>query len=137
MFLNEVKLIGNLGGDATKFNLPNGSKVKVSFQLATQRSWKNKEGQYETRTDWHRIVVWGGLTKFAEGLKKGERVLVTGELRSREYEKEIGNGNKKQDVTMYVTEIYASQLRRMDRRKDSNEPIDAEEEAPADHDGPV
>ena len=132
MYLNHVMLIGNLGGDAEKITL-NHSKVKVNLQLATQRSWKNKEsGEYESRAEWHRVVVWGGLTKFAETLKKGERILVVGELRTREYEKGVGTGESKQDIPIKVTEVYASQLRRMERRKDSDEPLEPAETMPAD-----
>lgn len=132
MFLNHVMLIGNLGGDAERINL-NHSKVKINLRLATQRSWKNKEsGEYATRTDWHRVVVWGGLTKFAETLKKGERILVVGELRTREYEKGVGTGENKQEIPITVTEICASQLRRMERRKDSDEPVEPAEAMPAD-----
>lgn len=122
MHLNEVRLIGNLGGDAEKTILQNGSKTKVTFQVATQKSWKNKEtGEYDSKTQWHRIVVWDGLAEHAAGLKKGERVLISGEIQYRDYEKGIGQGNTKLDVTMYVAEIVADSVRRMDRRKDADD----------------
>ena len=71
-----------------------------------RRPGKNREsGEYDSRTEWHRIVVWGGLTKLAQTLKKGEHVYVSGELRYREYDKEVGKG---------VAEIHAGEIRRLD-----------------------
>ena len=127
MYLNEVKLIGNLGNDAKTITLQN-DRMKVVFQMATQRSWKNKDGKYESRTEWHNIVVYSGLTKFAANLLKGERVLVNGELRTREYEKEIGEGKKKTTATFQITEIFADSIRRMDRRKDDDTDFEPENE---------
>ena len=57
-------------------------------------------------------MVWGGLTKFAQTLKKGEHVYVSGELRYREYDKEVGKG--KDTVKMPVAEIHAGEIRRLD-----------------------
>jgi len=50
--------MGHLGADAEKNILQNGSKAKTTFQLATTKYWKDKEtGEYESKTQWHRIVV--------------------------------------------------------------------------------
>ena len=122
MYLNDVKLIGNLGGEAEVKTANNQNEYAI-LSVAVNESWKNKEsGTYDTRTDWARVVVWGKLTNFAKTLKKGERILVTGKLRTREYDKEIGKGKSKTDVTMYVTEVHATRLQRMDRKpKDAAE----------------
>ena len=122
MYLNDVKLIGNLGGDA-EVKTANNQNEYVILSVAVNESWKNKEsGDYDTRTDWARVVVWGKLTNFAKTLKKGERIFVTGKLRTRAYDKEIGNGKSKTDVTMHVTEVHATRLQRMDRKpKDAAE----------------
>ena len=83
MHLNEIKLIGFVGQDAELKSLQN-SKELVRFDVATKVSWKNRDsGEYDSRTEWHRIVVWGNLTKFAQTVKKGEHVHVSGELPSR------------------------------------------------------
>jgi len=112
MYLNEIKLIGFVGQDA-ELKSPQNSKELVRFDIATKVSWKNREsGEYDSRTEWHRIVVWGGLTKFAQTLKKGEHVYVSGELRYREYDKEVGKG--KDTVKMPVAEIHAGEIRRLD-----------------------
>jgi single-strand DNA-binding protein len=122
MYLNDVKLIGNLGSDA-EVKTANNQNEYVILSVAVNESWKNKEsGHFDTRTDWPRVVVWGKLTNFAKTLKKGERILVTGKLRTRDYDKQIGKGKSKTDVTIYVTEVHATGLQRMDpRSKDRTE----------------
>jgi single-strand DNA-binding protein len=112
MYLNEIKLIGFVGQDA-ELNSSQNSKELVRFDIATKASWKNRESGEYSRTEWHRIVVWGGLTKFAQTLKKGEHVYVSGELRYREYKKEVGKG--KDTVKMPVAEIHAGEIRRLDQ----------------------
>ena len=114
MYLNEIKLIGFVGRDAERKRSQN-SKELVRFDIATKVSWKNQDsGEYDSRSEWHRIVVWGNLTRFAQTLKKGEHVYVSGELRYREYEKAVGQG--KNTVTMPVAEIHAAEIRRLDPR---------------------
>ena len=114
MHLNEIKLIGFVGQDA-ELKSPQNSKELVRFDVATKASWKNRDsGEYDSRTEWHRIVAWGNLTKFAQTLKKGEHVYVSGELRYREYQKAIGEGSH--SVTMPVAEIHAAEIRRLDPR---------------------
>src|SRR6516225_9315918 len=105
IYLNEIKLVGFVGQDAEAKSSQN-SKELVRFDVATKASWKNRDsGEYGSRTEWHRIVVWGNLTKFAHTLKKGERVYVSGEPRYRQYEKAVDEG--KNTVTMPVAEIHA------------------------------
>ena len=114
MYLNEIKLIGFVGQDAELKSSQN-SKELVRFDVAPKASWKNRDsGEYDSRTEWHRIIVWGNLTKFAQTLKKGEHVYVSGELRYRDCEKEVGEG--KDTVKMPVAEIHAAEIRRLDPR---------------------
>lgn len=87
MYLNRLTLIGFIGGDAETKTISNGSTL-TSFSVATQRSWKNSEGAWESRTEWHRCISFGKLADFAATLKKGAHVQVEGELRGREYEKD-------------------------------------------------
>ena len=87
MYLNRLTLIGFIGADAEVRNSNNGSQFTVS-SVATKRSWKNAQGDWESRTEWHRCLNFGKLGEFAASLKKGAHVQVEGELRSREYEKE-------------------------------------------------
>ena len=114
MYLNEIKLIGFVAQDAERKSSQN-SKELVRFDVATKASWKNRDsGEYDSRTEWHRIVVWGNLTRSAQTLKKGEHVYVSGELRYREYDKEVAKG--KDTVKMPVAEIHAAEIRRLDPR---------------------
>jgi single-strand DNA-binding protein len=73
MYLNEIKLIGS--GQDAELKSSQKSKELVRFNVATKASWRNREAAaYDSRTEWHRIVAWGNLTKFAQTLKKGEHV---------------------------------------------------------------
>ena len=113
MYLNQVSLIGFLGKDA-ELKTTNNKRDFVVLSVATGRSWKNKESQeYKRETDWHRVVAWGNLTKFAQKLKKGEHIFVQGELRPRQYDKQVGKGNAKEEVTMYVADIQADTITRL------------------------
>jgi len=85
---NTVRLIGRLGNDpeVTKFD---NNKQKVTFSLATDESYKNKDGERVEDTQWHNVEVWNGLSKVAENyLKKGQEVVVEGRLVHDTYEKD-------------------------------------------------
>ena len=113
MYLNQVSLIGFLGKDA-ELKTTNKDRDFVILSIATTRSWKDKESQeYKRETDWHRVVAWGNLTKFAQKLKKGEQIFVQGELRPRQYNKQVGKGKTKEEVTMYVADIHADTITRL------------------------
>ena len=72
MYLNRLTLIGFIGGDDETKTISNGSTF-TAFAVATQRSWKNGDGAWESRTEWHRCVSFGKLADFAATLKKGPR----------------------------------------------------------------
>jgi len=112
MYLNQVSLIGFLDKDA-ELKTTTNNRDFVVLSVATGRSWKEKQSQeYKRETDWHRVVAWGNLTKFAQKLKKGEHIFVQGELRPRQYDKQVGKGKDK-DVTMYVADIQAHTIIRL------------------------
>ena len=129
MFKNHVDLIGFIGSDPETHQLENASSL-TSFSLATKTSWKNESGSYESRTEWHRIVVWGKLAGFAASLRKGAHIEVEGQLRHRVYQKEISTGQKKIAVDMTVSEIHVSAIRKLDRNgshaKSGDEPVSDE-----------
>jgi single-strand DNA-binding protein len=87
MYLNRLTLIGFIGGDDETKTISSGSTF-TAFAVATQRSWKNSEDAWESRTEWRRCVSFGKLADFAATLKKGAHVQVEGELRGREYERD-------------------------------------------------
>jgi single-strand DNA-binding protein len=110
MYQNKVTLIGFLGNDAEVRSNDNRSFTTLS--LATKSSYK-KDGQYISRTEWHRCVVFGNLSEFAGTLKKGAHLQVEGELRSREYEtKKVG---KKPAETKTIWEIRVTSILKLDR----------------------
>ncbi|MGH9452977.1 MAG: single-stranded DNA-binding protein [Terriglobia bacterium] len=82
--------------------------------MANKRSWKNAQGEYESRTYWHHAVAWNRLAEFATTLKKGMHVQLVDELRTREYEKEYGN-RKKFTVKRRVCEIALQSILKLDR----------------------
>jgi single-strand DNA-binding protein len=97
--LNKVMIIGRLGRDPEVKYLPSGQAV-ANFSVATSRTWTDKEGKQEERTEWHRIVAFGKRAELCgEYLSKGRQVYIEGELRTREWEKD---GQKR-----YTTEIVA------------------------------
>ena len=70
---NKVILIGRLGQNAEAKTAQN-NKEYVVLNIATQEGWKNDKGDYETRTEWHRVFAWRSLSKFAKTLQKGQLV---------------------------------------------------------------
>jgi single-strand DNA-binding protein len=85
---NSVRLIGRLGDDPKVSKFDNG-KQKATFSLATDESYKNKDGERVDDTQWHNIEVWNGLSTVAEKyLKKGMEIAVEGRLVHESYEKD-------------------------------------------------
>jgi single-strand DNA-binding protein len=118
MYLNEIKLIGFVGQDAEVKSSQNNKEL-VRFDVATKAYWKNRvSGEYDSRTEWHRVVVGTNLTKFAKTLKKGMHVYVSGELRYREYHKEVSKS--KDTVKIPVAEIHAAEICRLDPKAAQN-----------------
>ncbi|MCD4664811.1 MAG: single-stranded DNA-binding protein [Bacteroidales bacterium] len=111
--VNRVILIGNLGSDPEIYTFDNGVK-KASFSLATNESYKDKEGNRVEQTEWHNIVLWRWLAEIAEKyLSKGNQIYLEGKIRTRTYEKD---GIKK-----YFTEIFGDNMTMLGARKDSDE----------------
>lgn len=111
---NKVMLHGNLTSDPEVKPAKNGSSV-VTFSLATNRDWKNKDGQLVSSTDFHRMVAFG---KFGEVmgkyLKKGMPVIVSGRLSNRSF---IGQDGKKR----YITEVVIEDFNFLSGRKKEKE----------------
>jgi single-stranded DNA-binding protein len=74
--------------------------------FATQESWKNDKGDYETRTEWHRIYAWRNLSKFAKTLQKGQLINLEGTLRYREVEDEIEGTTFKHRISVAFRIIW-------------------------------
>lgn len=122
--VNKVHLIGRLGADPDVRYAPSGSAV-ANFNLATNRSYKDKEGGMQEQTDWHRIVAWSRLAEFAKQyLHKGMRVYVDGRLQYREWQDQNG-------VKRYGTDIVANEIQMLD--SPGNRP-ETPEDGPAEKD---
>jgi single-strand DNA-binding protein len=106
MYMNQLTIIGFTGQDADLHYTQNGTPV-TTLSVATKESWKNGQGEWQSRTEWHRVVAFGKLADYAKTLPKGSHVLVQGSLRSREYDRD--------GVTHRVVELRADSIGKLDR----------------------
>lgn len=116
--LNRVMLIGRLGGDPEVRYTASGQAV-ANCNLATSDKYKDKAGEWQERTEWHRVTFWGRLAEIAgEYLGKGSMIYVEGRLQTREYEKD--------GIKRYATEIVGERMQmlssRGERRGDTGQP---------------
>jgi len=112
--VNKVILVGNLGKDPEVKYLDNGVAV-ANFSLATTESYKNKEGERVSQTEWHNVVLWRGLAEVAEKyLKKGASVYVEGKIKTRKWE-------DKEGVTRYSTEILGDNMTMLGGKRSSED----------------
>ena len=103
--VNKVILVGNLGADPEARSLNNGGEV-VNIRVATSESWKDRDGNRQERTEWHRVVIFNeNLGRVAKSyLKKGSKVYLEGQLQTRKWQDQ--NGNDK-----YTTEVVLQRFR--------------------------
>ncbi len=88
--MNKVILIGNLGRDPELKMTAQGTPV-ARFSLATTETWKNAQGDKQSKTEWHNVVIWGKQAETAERyLRKGKQVLIEGKIQYREYTDQAG-----------------------------------------------
>ncbi|WP_088324743.1 single-stranded DNA-binding protein [Polaribacter tangerinus] len=100
---NKVQLIGRLGQEPEIVTFKDGNKM-AKFSLATDDSYKNKEGHKVERAYWHNIVITGGLVSVVENyVKKGQEIAVEGKLTNRSYDTKEGEKR-------YITEIMVHDL---------------------------
>jgi single-strand DNA-binding protein len=117
--LNKVMLIGNLGKDPDLSYTASGVAV-AKFSIATNERWKDQEGNFQERTEWHNIVVWRKLAEICgQYLKKGSKVYVEGRLQTRSWD------DKNTGVKRYSTEIVVDDLMMLDSRQGSAAPDEA------------
>jgi single-strand DNA-binding protein len=112
MSVNKVILVGRLGRDPeTRYT--SGGQAVANFSVATDESYKDRNGERQKRTEWHKIVVWGKQAEIAQQyLKKGSLVFIEGRIQSREWQDKEG-----QKRTSF--EIVASSFRMLGGRGDS------------------
>lgn len=117
---NSVQLIGNLGSDPEIKTMERGKLAK--FTLATDESYKDKEGQKVSATQWHTIEAWDKTAELVEQfVKKGQLIALEGRLRTSSYEN--NNGEKR-----YFTNIVAHEVLLLSKPEGGGAPISSEEE---------
>ncbi|HYX22843.1 MAG TPA: single-stranded DNA-binding protein [Thermoanaerobaculia bacterium] len=108
--VNKVILIGNLGRDPEVRSTPSGQPV-ASFTLATNRRWRDKNGQKQEQTEWHQIVVWGKQAEIAgQYLTKGKQIYLEGRLQTRSWD------DKQTGEKRYKTEIICENFQMLGGR---------------------
>jgi single-strand DNA-binding protein len=123
--VNKVILIGNLGKDPETRYLPSGEAV-TNFSIATTEKWKNKSGEPQEHTEWHRISFFGKTAEIAgEYLKKGSPVYVEGRIRTRKWQ------DKESGQDKYSTEIVGDRMQLLGSRSGGGEPMAREQREPA------
>jgi len=100
---NKVQLIGNSGNDPEIITLESGKKL-AKFSLATNESYKDANGEKQTKTDWHNLVAWGKTADIIEKyITKGKEIAIEGKLTNRSYETKEGEKR-------YVTEVVVNEI---------------------------
>ncbi len=107
--VSKTFLIGNLGSDPEMRTMNNGSNV-VNVSLATTETWKDKQGNKQSATEWHRLVVYSPLAEvFNNFLKKGSKVYVCGKNKTRKWTDNNG-------VEKYTTEVVIREMQMLDSK---------------------
>jgi len=108
--VNKVILIGNLGRDPETRYMPDGGAI-TNISIATTETWKDKQGEKQEKTEWHRVAFFGKLAEIAgEYLKKGSQVYVEGRLQTRKWQDKDG-------ADKYTTEIVANAMQMLGSRQ--------------------
>lgn len=109
--VNKVIILGNVGQDP---EIRQGNFIVAALSIATTRKWRDKAGETQSETEWHRVSAFGRLAEIiSQYVRKGDPIYIEGRLRTRKYE-------DKQGIERWVTEVIAEQLQLL-RQKDSDE----------------
>lgn len=115
--LNKAMLIGNLGQDP-EVRYTQSNTAVATMSIATNERFKNSNGEWQERTEWHRVVAWGRLAEIVQQyVKKGSQVYVEGPIQTRQWEDQQGQKR-------YTTEIKALTLKMLDSRNENNMTVD-------------
>jgi single-strand DNA-binding protein len=126
--VNKVILIGNLGRDPETRYMPDGAAI-TNISVATTDVWKDKQGEKQEKTEWHRVAFFGKLAEIAgEYLKKGSQVYVEGRLQTRKWQDKEGQDK-------YTTEIVADRMQMLGSRQGMGGGGADRESAPPDREG--
>lgn len=126
--LNKVMLIGNLGRDP-ELKFTQGGQAICNMRVATNESFKNRDGEQQERTEWHSVIIWGkrgeALSKI---LTKGSQLYVEGRLQTRSWE-------DKQGAKRYTTEVVATDVVLLGSRGERASGAGSDHDAPPPEDG--
>ena len=115
--LNMAQIIGHLGRDPDVRYTPEGTAVS-KLAVATNQTWKDKDGEKQERTEWHRVVLFGKVAEIArEYLKKGSLVYLQGRLQTRKWQADDGQDR-------YTTEIVAERMKMLGGKHRNTESTD-------------
>jgi len=110
--VNKVILVGNLGRDPEVRRMPSGDAM-VNLSIATTDTWKDKGGERQEKTEWHRVVMFGRVAEVAgEYLKKGSQAYFEGRLQTRKW-------TDKEGQDKYTTEVIADRMQMLGSRSGS------------------
>ena len=110
--VNITHIIGNVGNDPTTNTLPNGDMV-ANFSVATSETWKDKQGQKQEKTQWHRMVCYRKLAEIVEAyVRKGSSVYCEGKI-------EYSKFTNKDGIEKDSTQIVINELRLLDKKAES------------------
>jgi len=117
MYLNSATIVGFVGADPEQRQAKSSGAKFTVLSVATQRSWKNAQDEWSSKTEWHRICIFRPrLAEYVlQSIKKGSHVLVEGSLISSTYEKPDGKGKKATTAKIMSWSIRADVVRRLDR----------------------
>ncbi|HET8749701.1 MAG TPA: single-stranded DNA-binding protein [Sphingomicrobium sp.] len=113
--VNKVILVGNLGADPESRSLPSGSEV-VNLRVATSETWKDRDGNRQERTEWHRVTIFNeNLGRVAKNyLRKGSKVYLEGQLQTRKWTDQSGQDRYSTEV---VLQNFRGELVLLDSRE--------------------
>ena len=108
MAFSKVMIIGNLGRDPEMRYTPRGQAVTQS-SVATNRNYRDPQGEWQSETEWFRVVVWAERAeRAAEQLRKGHKVYVEGRLQTRQWEDQTGNKRYKTEIIAQTMQMLGS-----------------------------
>ena len=114
MSVNKVILIGRLGRDPETRYMPNGDAI-TNFSLATDEQWRDRNGERQTRTEWHNVSLYGKLGEIAsQYLRKGSQVFIEGKIQSRKY-------TDKDGIERMAYNIIGNEMKMLGNRNDGSD----------------
>ena len=114
MSVNKVILVGRLGRDPETRYMPNGDAI-TNFSIATDEQWRDRNGERQTRAEWHNITLFGKLGEIAgQYLRKGSQVFIEGKIQSRKY-------TGKDGIERMAYDIIGNEMKMLGNRNDGSD----------------